>query len=175
VVRFAELPERLAAGGSTRFKLAGIVIGKKERTSGEGRRFAFVQMSDATGTFELTLFSEVLAQARELLDSGKPLLVTVDIRADDDALRLTAQRIEPLDKIVANAAAGLKVVLGEAAALAAFKSLLQGESGGRGHVNVVVPLPTREVEIALPGGFRIGPQVLSAVQRLPGVLSVQEI
>jgi DNA polymerase III subunit alpha len=175
VVRFAQLPERLAAGGSTRFKLAGIVIGKKERSSAEGRRFAFVQMSDATGTFEVTLFSEVLAQARELLESGKPLLVTVDIRADDDALRLTAQRIEPLDKIVANAAAGLKVVLGEAAALAAFKSLLQGEAGGRGHVNVVVPLPTREVEIALPGGFRIGPQVLSAVQRLPGVLSVQEI
>jgi DNA polymerase-3 subunit alpha len=175
VVRFAELPERLAAGGSTRFKLAGIVISKKERSSSEGRRFAFVQMSDATGTFEVTLFSEVLAQARELLDSGKPLLVTVDIRADDDALRLTAQRIELLEKIVANAAAGLKVVLGEAGALAAFKSLLQGEAGGRGHVNVVVPLPTREVEIALPGGFRIGPQVLSAVQRLPGVLSVQEI
>jgi DNA polymerase-3 subunit alpha len=175
VVRFAELPERLAAGGSTRFKLAGIVIGKKERSSSEGRRFAFVQMSDATGTFEVTLFSEVLAQARELLDSGKPLLVTVDIRADDDALRLTAQRVEPLEKIVAQAAAGLKVVLGEVAALAAFKSVLQSEAGGRGHVNVVVPLLTREVEIALPGGFRIGPQVLSAVQRLPGVLSVQEI
>jgi DNA polymerase-3 subunit alpha len=175
VVRFADLSERLAAGGSTRFKLAGIVIGRKERSSSEGRRFAFVQMSDASGTFEVTLFSEVLAQARELLDSGKPLLVTVDIRADDDALRLTAQRVEPLERIVAQAAAGLKVVLGEAAALAAFKSLLQGEAGGRGHVNVVVPLPTQEVEIALPGGFKIGPQVLSAVQRLPGVLSVQEI
>jgi DNA polymerase-3 subunit alpha len=175
VVRFADLPDRLAGGGSTRYRLAGIVIARKERSSSEGRRFAFVQMSDASGTFEVTVFSEVLAQARELLDSGKPLLVTVDIRADDDALRLTAQRLEPLERIVAQAAAGLKVVLGEAGALAAFKSLLQGEAGGRGHVNVVVPLPTREVEIALPGGFRIGPQVLSAVQRLPGVLSVQEI
>jgi len=90
-------------------------------------------------------------------------------------LRLTAQRVEPLDRIVAEAAAGLKVVLGAAGALAAFKSLLQGEAGGRGHVNVVVPLAAGEVEIALPGGFKIGPQVLSAVQRLPGVLSVQEI
>ena len=175
VVRFADLPNRLAAGGSTRYRLAGIVIGRKERSSAEGRRFAFVQMSDATGTFEVTLFSEVLGQARELLDSGKPLVVTVDIRADDDALRLTAQRVEPLDKIVAQAAAGLKVVLGEASALTAFKNLLQSEKGGRGNVNVVVPLATSEVEIALPGGFRIGPQVLSAVQRLPGVLSVQEI
>ena len=175
VVRFADLPDRLAAGGSTRFRLGGIVIGRKERSSADGRRYAFVQMSDATGTFEVTLFSEVLAQARELLDSGKPLIVSVDIRADDDALRLTAQRVEPLDRIVAQAAAGLKVVLGEAGALGPFKNLLQGELGGRGHVNVVVPLATREVEIALPGGFRIGPQVLSAVQRLPGVLSVQEI
>jgi DNA polymerase-3 subunit alpha len=175
VVRFADLPNRLAAGGSTRYRLAGIIIGRKERSSAEGRRFAFVQMSDATGTFEVTLFSEVLGQARELLDSGKPLVVTVDIRADDDALRLTAQRVEPLEKIVAQAAAGLKVVLGEAGALVAFKNLLQAEKGGRGNVNVVVPLATSEVEIALPGGFRIGPQVLSAVQRLPGVLSVQEI
>jgi DNA polymerase-3 subunit alpha len=132
-------------------------------------------MSDASGAFEVTLFSEVLGQSRELLDSGQPLVVTVDIRADDDALRLTAQRIEPLDRIVAQAAAGLKVVLGQADALAPFKSLLQGKSGGRGRVNVVVTLAEREVEIALPGGFSISPQVLAAVQRLPGVLAVQEI
>ena len=175
VVRYADLPNRLAAGGSTRFRIAGIVIGKKERASAEGRRFAFVQMSDASGTFEVTLFSEVLGQARQLLESGKPLLVTADIRADDESLRITAQRIEPIDQIVAQAAAGLKVVLGEAAALGPFKTLLQAGAGGKGRVSVVVPLPQREVEIALPGGFRISPNVLASVQALPGVLSVQEI
>jgi DNA polymerase III subunit alpha len=175
VMRFAELPERLAAGGSTRYRLAGIVIGKKERSSAEGRRFAFVQMSDASGVFEITLFSEVLAVSRQLLESGQPLLVTVDVRAEEENLRLTAQKIEPLDRIVAQAAAGMKVTLGEAAALAAFKALMSNETGGRGRVSVVLPLPEREVEVALPGGFKVSPRLIASAQALPGILAVQEI
>ncbi len=175
VVRIAELPERLAGGGSTRYKLAGIVIGKKERSSAEGRRFAFVQMSDASGVFEITVFSEVLGQCRTLLESGQPLVVSADIRAEQDSLRLTAQKIEPLDKIVAQAAAGMKIVLGDTAALEPFRNLIRSESGGRGRVSVVIPLSAQEVEIALPGGFKISPRVIASAQALPGVLAVQEI
>jgi DNA polymerase-3 subunit alpha len=175
VVRFAELPERLTGGGSTRYRLAGIVIARKERSSAEGRRFAFVQMSDASGVFEVTLFSEVLAQSRQLLESGQPLVVTVDVRAEEDNVRLTAQKIEPLDRIVAQAAAGMKVTLVEPAALEPFKTLMRAELGGRGRVSVVIPLEAREVEIALPGGFKISPKVVAQAQSLPGILAVQEI
>ena len=176
VVRFAELPMRLAAGGSTRFKLAGVPISRKERNSARGNRFAFVQMSDTSGVYEVMIFAEVLAQSRELLDDGAPLLVTVDVRAEEETLRLNAQRFDPLDKIVAQAAAGLKVVLGEGGALAQFQQLMTRESGGRGRVTVVVPVSAaREVEIALPGGFKIGPEILRAVRGLPGVLEVQDL
>jgi DNA polymerase-3 subunit alpha len=175
VVRFADLAARLAAGGSTRFKLAGIVIGKKERASAEGRRFAFVQMSDSSGVFEVTLFSEVLGQARAALESGQPLIVTADVRAEEDSFRLTAQRLEPLERAVSQAAAGLKVFLGEAGALAPLKAMLAREGGGRGRVSVAVPVPGREVEIALPGGFRINPRIHAAVRALPGILDVHEI
>ena len=73
IIRWADLPAGLAANPTNRFRLAGIVIGRKERTSGRGNRFAFVQMSDPSGTFEVTLFSEILREARALLDSGQPL------------------------------------------------------------------------------------------------------
>jgi DNA polymerase-3 subunit alpha len=176
VVRSAELPARLAMGGSTRFKLAGIVVGKRERTSARGSRYAFLQMSDVSGLFEVTVFSEVLSQARGLLDAGQPLLVTLDARAEEESLRLTAQRIEALDGVVAQAAAGLKVFLGDREALAPFRSLIGRESGGKGRVTVVVPLPpAREVEIVLPGGFRIGPQVRAAVKSLPGIAEVLDV
>ena len=68
ILRWIDLPAALAANASTRFRLAGIVIGKKERTSARGSRFAFVQLSDQVGNFEITVFSEVLAQARALLE-----------------------------------------------------------------------------------------------------------
>ena len=116
-MRWADLPAALAAGDGARFRLAGIVVGKKERTSARGNRFAFVQMSDPSGMFEVTLFSEMLSQARALLDAGQPLVVTVDVRREEENLRLTAQKIEPLDSVVAHAAAGLRVFVGEARAL----------------------------------------------------------
>ncbi len=176
VVRFMDLAARLAGGGSTRHKLAGIVVGKKERTSARGNRFAFAQMSDMSGLYELTIFSEVLGQARQLLDAGQPLLVTVDCRMEEDSIRLTAQKIEPLDGVAAHAAAGLRVFVGEAGALKSLRGIIGRDGPGRGRVSVVVGLaPTREVEIALPGAYKIGPGIRAAVKSLPGILDVHDI
>jgi DNA polymerase III subunit alpha len=176
VVRFADLPARLAAGGMTRFKLAGVPIARRERNSARGSRFAFVQMSDTSGVYEVVVFAEVLAQSRQFLDEGLPLVVTVDVRSEEESLRLSAQRFERLDKLVTDAAAGLKVVLGEGDALLPLRDLIMREKDGRGHVSVIVPVsPEREVEIALPGGFKISANVLHAVRALPGVREVQDV
>ncbi len=89
ILRYGDLPAALAAGGSTRFRLAGIVIGKRERTSSaRGTRFAFVQISDTTGMFEVMMFSEVLGRRPQLLDGGQPLIVTVDVRHEEDSLQI---------------------------------------------------------------------------------------
>ena len=175
IIRWADLPAGLAANPTNRFRLAGIVIGRKERTSGRGNRFAFVQMSDPSGTYEVTLFSEILREARALLDSGQPLVVTVDVRSEEESLRLTAQKIEPLDTVVALAAAGLRVFVGEARALSNLKSVIAREAGGRGRVTVVLDLPAREVEIAIPGSFKVGPATRAAVKSLPGIIDVHDI
>ncbi|MGH7094282.1 MAG: OB-fold nucleic acid binding domain-containing protein, partial [Stellaceae bacterium] len=175
ILRFADLPAALAAGGSTRFRLAGIVVGKKERTSARGSRYAFVQMADTSGMFEVTVFSEVLAQTRALLDGGQPLIVTIDVRHEDDSLRLTVQKIEPLDAVVAHAAAGLRVFVGEMEALPRLKTLFGHEPSGRGRVTLVLDLPRSEVEITLPGGFRVDPRFRAAVKSLPGVVDVHDI
>ena len=79
------------------------------------------------------------------------------MRSEEESLRLTAQKIEPLDTVVAHAAAGLRVFVGEARALSSLKSVIAREAGGRGRVTVVLDLPAREVEIAIPGGFKVDP------------------
>jgi DNA polymerase-3 subunit alpha len=175
IVRFADVPASLMASPSSRFRLAGIVIGRKERSSARGNRYAFVQMSDASGTFEVTLFAEVLREARALLDAGEPLVVTVDVRSEEDSLRLTAQKVEPLDAVVARAAAGLKIFVSEERALSSLKSVIAREQGGRGRVTLVLDLPSREVEIAIPGGFRVDPKFRAAIKALPGVLEVHDL
>ena len=52
---------------------------------------AWVTLSDATGSYEVTLFSEVLNRSRDLLTEGTAVLVTAEARLDGEMLRLTAQ------------------------------------------------------------------------------------
>jgi DNA polymerase III subunit alpha len=42
-------------------------------------------------------------------------------------------------------------------------------------VTVVLDLPDQEVEIALPGGFRVDPRIRAAVKSLPGIVDVHDI
>jgi DNA polymerase-3 subunit alpha len=175
VVRFADLAAIAARGGPTRYKLAGIVSGRKERTSAKGNRYAFVQMSDMSGMFELTVFSETLAQSRALLDSGQPLLVTVDVQAQEDTVRLTAQTIESLDEATARSASGLKVFVTDPAALGNLRSIIEREGRGRGEVRIVVPLEAGEVEIELPSRYKLSPGLRAAVKGISGIMDVHDI
>jgi DNA polymerase-3 subunit alpha len=176
VVRSSELAARLTAGGSARVKLAGTVIGKQERTSAKGNRFAFIQLSDAGGAFELTVFSEVLSSARELLASGKPLLISADARLEENTVKLLAQGIQPLDAAVAHAAAGLRVAVADVGAVRQLAAVIGRERKGRGRIAVLVGLGgEREVEITLPGGYAISPAIRAQLQAVPGIIEVQEI
>ena len=111
VVRSVDLIRHLKAGGSSAVKLAGTVMAKKERRSKTGNRYAFVELSDATGGFEVTFFSETLGASRDILESGKPVLVSASATLDEeDQLRLTAQSCDLLDRVAANTTQSLKVV-----------------------------------------------------------------
>ncbi|MBI3515242.1 MAG: DNA polymerase III subunit alpha [Proteobacteria bacterium] len=177
VVRQAELTSRAVAGGVSRVKLAGIVTGKQERTSARGNRFAFVQMSDTSGVFEVTLFAEVLAVARPLLEGGKPLLVTADVRAEGDGVRILAQSLTPLDAAAVDAAAKLRIYLKDESAIGSLRKLFDGMGAprARGKVSLVVDIDDREVEIALPGQFPVSPQMKARAKAIPGVVDVQEL
>ena len=129
ILRWVDLPAALAARRPP--PASASPASSSARRSAPRRAAAALPLSSCRtprGVFEVTLFSEVLGQARALLDSGQPLIVTVDVRREEENLRLTAQKIEPLDSVVAHAAAGLRVFVGEAEALPRLKSLI----GARG-------------------------------------------
>ena len=176
VIKSSELAARLAAGGAARVKLAGTVIGKQERMTSKGTRMAFLQLSDAGGSYEVILFAETLGQSRELIGSGQPLLVTANARLEEESIRLVGDAIQPLDDAVAKATAALRVVVNDLSCVEGLHKTITGERRGRGRVSIVADLgEERQVEIALKDTFAVSPATRVALQNLPGVLAVEEV
>jgi DNA polymerase-3 subunit alpha len=176
VVRFGDLPAWLQGRPNTRAKMAGVVVAKQERTSARGNRFAFLQLSDASGIYEVMVFAELLGASRELLVPGTMLFLTADVRTEGDLYRLTAQSLRPLDEAVAGAAAGLRIFLREPEALESIKSIIQRDGRGKGKVSLVLELDrAREVEMTLPGSWMISAGTRQAIKSIPHVVDVQDV
>ena len=175
-VSYRDMIARAGRGGSgNRYRLAGIVTSRQERTSQKGNRFAFLAMSDTTGSYEITVFSELLAVHREIMNAGQALVLTVEVQKTGDELRLTCQGIEVLEKAIANAAAGLRIVLASGAGVAALRDTLAREPKGKGQVSVIVRDSAREVEMRLPGAWAISPKGRAAIEAMTGILETAEI
>jgi DNA polymerase III subunit alpha len=176
VVRAADM-QRMLESSPQRLRLAGTVIARQERTSAKGNRFAFVQCSDPSGTFEVTVFSEQLSAAAELLQVGRSLVFSVDARLDGEQTRVTVQSIDSLDKVAAQAAAGVRIVLADERPLAPLRDIFAMASRGRGLVSLVLRPPGRneEVELRLPQAFAIAPPLRAALRAVPGIVEVQEL
>ena len=174
VHKATELPRQLQAGLKGRVRLAGSLLSKQERVSAKGSRYAFLQFSDASGMYEVTCFSEVLAASRALLEANGPLLLEVDAQLEGEQLRLTCQRMLSLDQEAARAAAGIRIHIRDEAPIGDLGKLLGGEPRGRNRIAIVSQLPGREVEIGLKDGIALSPKLLSALRSVPGVVEVEE-
>jgi DNA polymerase-3 subunit alpha len=167
--------EARAASGSARVKMAGTVISTKERVTRTGSRMAWLRLSDSGGSYEVTLFSEVLTRARELLAAGTAVLLTVDLRMEGESLRVTANDIAALDEAARSVGAGMRIWLQRTEAVDHIRALLTREGDGRGSVVLVPRLDDdRNVEIRLPGRFNVTPRLAQAIKLVPGVERVEE-
>jgi DNA polymerase-3 subunit alpha len=176
VKRYSEMMRMLTTGDQM-FKVAGTVISRQERTSQKGKRFAFVGCSDASGMFEVTVFSELLAQHRDWLEPGRNVVWTMTARLEGEQARLTAQKVELLDDVAARAAAGIRIVIDDAASLPKVQELLKSAGRGRGQVMFGVEIPGRglEADIKLPALYAVNPQLRGQIRILPGVVEVYDI
>ncbi|MDE8344037.1 MAG: DNA polymerase III subunit alpha, partial [Acidocella sp.] len=167
--------ERWAQTGS-RIKLAGTMTAKKERITRTGSRMMWVTLSDMAGSFEVTLFSEVLNRSREMLSEGAALLVTADVKIENEALRITAQDIGLLDEAASKAGAGLRIWLDRTEALPHIKALLEREGKGRGKVALVPKIGAdHSLDVMLPGLFNVSPRLAQALKLVSGVELVEDV
>ena len=163
-------------------KLAGSVASRQERKSARGNRFAFVQLSDPSGLYEVTLFSDVLELARDYLEPGQNVVLSVEATMETDQLKLLARSVVPIDAVAADAGGmGLRVFIDEPSAIATVAALLErataeAKTRARGPVQMCLMAPDLpgEVEISLGDQYHLTPQIKGALKSLGGVVTVED-
>ncbi len=159
-------------------QIAGAVSAKQERKSAKGNRFAFVSLSDPTGLYEVTVFSDVLEQARELLEPGQNVVLTCRVDPEGEGVKLLANAVSPIDAVADRAApADLRIHLTEIQAVHSIASLLAGLKGkARSQITLCVPDESgREIDLLLPQVYPVDPQIKGALKAVMGVQAVEEV
>ncbi|WP_284263890.1 DNA polymerase III subunit alpha [Roseicyclus amphidinii] len=174
--------ERKVQGGAFVAKMAGAVSSRQERKSQKGNRFAFVALSDPSGLYEVTMFSDVLEATRQHLETGSNILLQVEATLEADQLKLLCRGVQPIDTAVAQEAMGLRVFVEGETGIASVRSLLtrMAEDAARAargpiHLCLMHPDLPGEVEMLLGDSFPVSPQIKGALRSMDGVITVEEV
>src|SRR4051794_4153421 len=186
---------RAVKTGATAGKVAATVVSRMERRTKTGNKMGIMGLSDPTGHFEAVLFSEGLAQYREVLEPGAAVLLQLGAELQGEDVRARVLHAEPLDDAAAKTQKGLRIFVRDTRPLDSIAKRLQmpepgqGAStrqpakpagavpgGADGDVSLVMMLDLQtEVEMKLPGRFKVSPQIAGAIKAVSGVVDVQTL
>ncbi len=80
-------------------KVCGAILDIKERSNKDGKKYAFITVSEVNYQFELTIFSENLYKYRPILKEGNLLIFTIDIVKNNTDIRFIIREVLSLEKV----------------------------------------------------------------------------
>jgi DNA polymerase-3 subunit alpha len=174
---------RTVRSGASVGRVAATVVIRSERRTRSGSKMGILGLSDPTGHYEAVIFSEGLQQFRDVLEPGASVLLVLSAEMQGDEVRARIQTAEPLDQATARLSKGLRIFLrGDAPIESVAKRLekpsIERSSPDRANGEVAFVLLLNqgmEVEVKLPGRFKLSPQIAGAIKAVPGVVAVEAV
>ncbi|MBW8322796.1 MAG: DNA polymerase III subunit alpha, partial [Rhizobium sp.] len=172
VQNFADFSQSVRQG-ATAGRLAGTVIARQERKTRTGNKMGIVTFSDASGQYEAVLFSEGLNQYRDLLESGKSLVITVAAEERPEGIGLRIQTAQSLEEKSVQMQKALRVYVRDSGPLKTVAAHLNTRGDGLVSFIVIKDDGQREIEVELTEKYRISPEIAAAMRSAPGVIDVE--
>jgi len=163
--------------GAICVNVAGIVAGFRERLNQKGKKFAFVSLADKSGLLDVGCFAESYELYKDLLKSGKPVLLTItaDYNKEGNAIRSSVQKVEYLEDAVSKTHSVLLIHLNQSQALPEIKKVLSTLAPGNNGVYFLLETPLAEVEIGLKEKYAIHTDTIEILKRIPGISEIQAV
>jgi DNA polymerase-3 subunit alpha len=167
-----------APDGAT-VRIGGLVRGMKTIKTRKGDLMGFATIEDRHGAVEATVFSRVFSAAADLLTEDRGVLVQGQVQRDDQAVKLIAETIIPIEKAeeVWTASVHLRLDLErtDRALLLRLREVLQRYPGGcKAYLHFLAQTGTAAM-IELSEGFRLKacPELWREVTALLGQAAVE--
>jgi DNA polymerase-3 subunit alpha len=175
VITYAEILKEVKATGKDYVKLAGIITSKQVKISKRGNKFAFLGLSDSSGSYEVTLFSEVLENCADAIEVGKSVIVPATADVQDDNIKLLAASIKDLDIEMGKATKSIKIHIADEKSVANIQEILFQVGAGKVKVNLVLPTKdfSKHVEISI-GSYNLIPNKIDEIRVLDGISKVED-
>jgi DNA polymerase-3 subunit alpha len=163
---------RAVKTGATAGKVAATVVSRMERRTKSGSKMGIIGLSDPSGHYEAIIFQEGLEQYRDLLEPGTAALLFLSAEAQGDDVRARIQTVEPLDQAAEKLQKGLRILVSSDRPIESVSKRL--EPKGDAEIVLVLMLDKdTDVEVKLPGRYKVSPQIASAIKSVPGVEQVE--
>ncbi len=173
---WADFSQSVRTEGTTAGRLLATVASKRERRIRSGGRMIVLTCSDPTGLYEAVLFSDGVSQFRDLLEPGQSVVLTVSAEAQGEDVRVRVQNVDPLGDLSGAMHTRLHIHLSTDTALALLANQVAEKRNSKDKGQVLLILTQRDalraVEMRLPGGYALSPELAGAIKAIPGVDNV---
>ncbi|MFK8034593.1 MAG: DNA polymerase III subunit alpha [Hyphomicrobiales bacterium] len=165
-------------------RLAATIIAKQERKTRNGNRMGILTLSDPTGQYEATLYSEKLSDYRDLLEIGHSFIFTVgaDVDEDTEEVRIRIQSLARLEEKAVNSFEKMAIFTHDQGPLKSISNQLSvsmsgnpsGQRRSSGAVTVILMLENgqRDVVVKLPGDYPLSADLAGSMKSIDGVVDV---
>jgi len=175
ITNFIQVEAEMENKTAMAYQMAGILLKKQERVSQKGNKFAFLQMSDPTGIYEVMIFSDLLNANRDHLVPGTPLLLNVKAEVSEDQLRFLANSIEPLEGALEHKIRQVIIEIDQPGMAAFIKQKMDEQGSGMSQVIMHAHIDDKRLaKIELPGRWGLDAEARNEIRAQRGVKAIAE-
>ncbi|MCQ2914231.1 MAG: DNA polymerase III subunit alpha [Alphaproteobacteria bacterium] len=168
VKTYAQVMQGLQTASSIQCHMLLILTNNIKPKMGPKGKYAFMSVSDTTGSFELSIYNKELEQFQTLLVPGEPLLISVFGKKNDDgSLRFSVRSIEKLDEVELSASSNFMASISSEENLNIFESIINKAPQGKSKFWLEVVTDDANIEIQLKKTFFINQEIISDFRKYP--------
>ena len=138
-----------------KIRLCGSILDIKERSNKDGRKYAFVTVSEINSQYELSIFSENLSKFRYLLKEGNLLIFDIDVVINNSEPRYIIKSIKRLDNEFNNLNKKIEIFI-QSENLIEFKDqLLSNKKPSRCRISIFLNIDNKLISLKTDNNYSV--------------------